>query len=621
VRCVSQNTLSDFSPHLLGDGRVLFTRWEYIDRDLTYRQSLWTQNPDGRHYQLFFGNTIRDVGTFWQARPVPGLGKVVVATFGPHHGYPHGAIGLIDNSAGLEAPRGQGFAWITQDVPVVQDNSHRHLYRDPFPISDYQFLVAYGGGRRQPGPFALYLLDLCGNKTLVYRDPQIGCFGPLLLRPRKAPPILAAIDHDGDPREDHLQWGTMLVADCYRGLPGIERGRVKYIQVMEQIRKKADLTSRAYDQSPLMSYATYYAKRCWGRVPVEADGSAYFRAPALREIYLQVLDAEGRELQRQTSAVQLMPGEVQSCVGCHEPRNSAPPALNAKVPIALTKSPVQPEFPPWAEDGIIDFVKVVQPVLDKYCVRCHSGTNPDGGYDLSGDKTRLFNMAYDNLLGRSRSYRQHDMAAGQMLPQEAAKEKPLVHFYWLLRTPSAVNRPLWTGSHASRLLEYVDTDHCEKVIPLEDRQRIYTWIDANVPYYGTYSHSRPRSPGYRDLFTDVETGRESQWYAKQFLGVYNKRCGSCHGGFPHPNDNGRVWDGRFAWINLTHPEHSAVLTAHLSKEAGGRNLGTEKGGKGPPLFDNTEDPDYKTMLAAIKQGRNKMLAHPRVDMHHTKGKP
>ncbi|KKM01690.1 hypothetical protein LCGC14_1791890, partial [marine sediment metagenome] len=85
VRCVSQNTLSDLSPRLLPDGRVLFTRWEYIDRDLTYRQSLWTQNPDGRSYQLFFGNTVRDVATFWQCRPVPGHGNLIVSTFAPHH--------------------------------------------------------------------------------------------------------------------------------------------------------------------------------------------------------------------------------------------------------------------------------------------------------------------------------------------------------------------------------------------------------------------------------------------------------------------------------------------------------------------------------------------------------
>ena len=108
VRCVPQNTLSNVSPQMLPDGRVLFTRWEYVDRDLTYRQSLWTQNPDGRRYQLYYGNTIRDVGIFWQAGPVMNRANLVVATFAPDHGWSHGAIGLIQNRLGLEAPKNEG---------------------------------------------------------------------------------------------------------------------------------------------------------------------------------------------------------------------------------------------------------------------------------------------------------------------------------------------------------------------------------------------------------------------------------------------------------------------------------------------------------------------------------
>ena len=107
---------------------------------------------------------------------------------------------------------------------------------------------------------------------------------------------------------------------------------------MEQVRKSEDLVSRAYDQSPVMSYGTYYAKRCWGTVPVEEDGSAHFLAPALREIYFQVLDAEGRELQRMTSGVQVMPGERISCIGCHEPRQWSPPAAG-RIPLAARRPP------------------------------------------------------------------------------------------------------------------------------------------------------------------------------------------------------------------------------------------------------------------------------------------
>jgi hypothetical protein len=614
LRCVSMNTLSDFSPQMLPDGRVLFTRWEYIDRDLTYRQSLWTQYPDGTVYQLYFGNTVRDVGSFWQARPLPDESDRVVATFAPHHGFPHGAIGLIDRRFGPEGAKGKGFRYITRETGPIGDSRREWAYRDPFPLSDRLFLCSYGGDVRR---YRIHLLDLAGHKRLLYEDPVQGCYFPLPLRPTAPPPMIPT-QLAGEPESppDREPTGTFLVRDVYRGLePAVVRGQVKYLRVMEQIRKTEDLKSRAFDQSPVMSYGTYYAKRCWGTVPVEADGSAFFRAPALREIYFQVLDAEGRELQRMTSAVQAMPGEKLSCIGCHESRQTSPPA-SAGQPLAARRPPRELQPIPWGRDGIVDFVSIVQPVLDQYCVRCHQGTCPDGGCDLSGDKTRYFNMAYDNLLGRSRSYRQHKMDTGEMLPEEAAKGKPLVHFYWLLKTPTAVNRPLWTGSHASRLLDYIDGEHGGQRLPLEARQRIYLWIDANVPYYATYAHTRPHSPGKRDLWTDAATGQLSEWFRRDFLGVYDRRCASCHGKFEGTTD----WEGRFAWINLTHPAASPALTAHLSRAAGGRGLDRPQNGQTPPLFATTGDADYQTMLRAIEVGCRNALALPEADMPGFQGR-
>ena len=614
VRCVSQNTLADFSPHLLADGRVLFTRWEYIDRDLTYRQSLWTQNPDGRRYQLFFGNTIRDVGTFWQARPLPNHTDLLVATFAPHHGWPHGAIGLIHCRAGVEAPRDQGFAWITREFPKIGDRSFRWSYRDPFPVDDYRYLVAYGGGGAS-GRFGLYLLDICDNKVPIYADPEMGCYGPIAIRSRRRPPLVTAAAEPTSQTAGQ-KWASVLLADVYQGMPDLERGRIKFIQIMEQLRKTQNLRHRAYDQSPVMGYGTYYAKKCWGRVPVEQDGSAHFQVPALREVYLQVLDAEGRELQRMTSALQLMPGETQGCIGCHEHRATAPPAtmLATSSFRAFSRAPVRPVPPAWGNNGVVDFVKLVQPVLDKYCVECHRGANPNGGYDLSGDKTRLFNMAYDNLLGRSRSYRQHDMAGGAMLAEEAACGASR----WSTSTGSCAHRPPSTNrSGPVPMPAGCSTTSTRTIVAGRSPAPI-----ANASTCGSMPMcptTAPTSipdrthPAIVDLCTEVATGRDSVWFAGQFLPVYNRRCQKCHDAFPHPNDHQRIWDGRFAWINFTHPEWSPALVAHLSAQAGGRNLGTDKDGQGAALFRSTSDSDYQAMLGAIRQGRADMLAHPRVD--------
>ncbi len=602
-RCVSMNTLSDFSPQMLPDGRVLFTRWEYVDRDLTYRQSLWTQNPDGSGYQLYFGNTIREVATFWQARPLAGRTHQVVATFAPHHGFPHGALGVIDRRAGLEAPRGVGYAWITHEFPDIGDRSHEWSYRDPFPLDESLMLCAYGGG----GRFRIYLLGAWDRQRLLYEDPEMSCFFPLPLRPTAVPPVLA---ERSSPQAEVP--ATFVLTDVYQGLTGIERGRVKALRIMEQVRKTEDLQQRAFDESPVMSYGTYYAKRTWGTVPVAADGSAHFHAPALRELYFQALDAEGRELQRMTSAALAMPGETVGCIGCHESRQAAPPRLGS-VPLAMRSDPAAPQLPDYVPaGGILDFPTLVQPVLDRHCVRCHSGPDPKGGMLLTGGPTRFFSIAYENLLGRSRSYRQHDLTSGEMLPEERARPKPLVHFYWLLRTPTAVNRPLQTGSLASRLLEYIDSEHCGNALPLQDRQRLYTWIDADVPYYGTYAHSRPLSPGRRDLCTDPATGKESEWFAVRYRGVYERRCASCHGNIPDPNDHSAIWDGRLACMDFGNPDQSPALTAHLAKPHG-RGITTAKDGVAPPVFSDPGDPDYQAMQRAIIESRALMLATPRAD--------
>jgi hypothetical protein len=652
ARCVSQNTLADFSPQLMPDGRVLFSRWEYVDRDLEYRQGLWTQRPDGTMFQLFFGNTIRDVGLFWQGRPLPGHDDVVIATLAPPAGWPHGAIGLVTNRRGPELAREQGFAWITDEsIPVgdvrrhadgmsyhdlddgrllelalrdaarqsPQDNvpdlgvahelearagvwldAARPAYRDPFPVSDHLFLVSYA--ERSSARSDLFLLDLCGNRVRLYADTDMGSYGPQLLRPSVTAPKLPTLMRGADRGETPESWGTLLLADVYQGLDGIVRGQARFLQIMEQVPKTHDSARRAYDQAPVMGYGTYYAKRCWGRVPIATDGSAYFDVPALKEIYLQVLDAEGRELQRQTSAIQVMPGETRSCLGCHEPRTAAPRATSP-FPQAACQPPVRPLPPVWAREGMIDFDQVVQPVLDQYCTRCHSGPDPDGGCDLSSDRTRFFSMAYDHLLGRSRSYRQHNLTTGEMLSQEAARGRPLVHFYWLRRAPTGPNRPRWSGSGLSRIADYLTAAHTGQEMDWEDRQRIYTWIDANVPYYGEYRPSRPLTPGGRDRWSDPRTGRAAPWFAEGFLEVFGRRCAECHGEFPHPNDHDRIWDGRFAWINLTHPAWSTALTAHLSTAAGGRGLATRPPAAAPALFADTADPDYVRMLDAIRAGQ------------------
>jgi mono/diheme cytochrome c family protein len=569
IHRISVNSLSDHSPQMLPDGRVVFTRWEYIDHGLFWRQALWTINPDGTRVQLLAGNTKGDPATFWQARPIPGT-ENLVATFAPHHNTPFGAIGTISPRRGLEAPKGDGFAWITQEFPTVGDMNYRWCYCDPFPLSGGLYLVSYGGSNT--GRYRIFLMDDLGNKECVYSDPKISLHYPLPLRAQTPPPAIASIAP-----APGVTTGTFIVSDVYRGLPESMRGKVKFIQIMEQVPKRCNMQGeRAWDMDPLVGRGSYYVKRVVGAVPVEADGSAYFEAPAMREIYFQALDADGRELQRMGSAAQLMPGERQACVGCHEGREQTPASANLQ---AVRRPPSVVVPPAWGNEGLVDFAKNVQPVFDRNCVKCHSGANPPKGMDLSGDKTRFFNMAYDNLI-----------AHGQ------------ISYLWLASAHHNVFQPGTTGVQVSGVLKYLDSEHSGHKVPVEDRRRVYDWVDANVPYYGTYEHTRPGKPGSRDAWAE-------DWYHKKFQPVYERRCSSCHAQYmpagTSPAD---------AWVNLSNPKLSRVLTAPMVKECGGLGLCLGADKKPQAVFKNAGDPDFVAMLAAIEEGAKLLRDKPRMDM-------
>lgn len=571
IKRIHFGTLADHSPFVMDDGTILFSRWEYQDKSLTYPQGLWSINPDGTQLQLFYGNTIYDPAVTWQAKQIPGRSEVV-STLAPHHGHPVGAIGIIDRRKGMENPK--AITNITPEIPYQPhldrrgpgDRQFPWSYRDPYPIAKDRFLVAYGGPLKGgPGRYRIYVLHENGQKQLVYEDESISCFNPLPLTTRPTPHRKPGLP------ESDSKYGTFIVTDIYQGMTGVKRGEVKDIRVMRVEPKKCNMRGkRAYDMDPLIGRGTYYVKHCLGTVPVDEKGTAVFKAPAGVELYFQALDSKGMELQRMGTVTQIMPGEKQSCIGCHETEFSAPQNRKETMHL-LSKTPVDITPPPWGA-GPVDFVKHVQPVFDKYCVGCHGGVDPKKGLDLSDGKTRYFNMAYENLT-----------------------ERRLVHFAWLKGASAKNWKPLSTGSRVSKLIAQMEKEPCNVEMDDESRRRIYTWIEANVPYYGTYEHTRPGRSGSRDAF-------ENESWANDFNQAFRSSCAACHGGH------------RVTWINLTRPEWSRALMAPLARSAGGLELCKPKNKKQPPNFQNKNDPAYQAMLKALEQGRSALYAKPRMDM-------
>jgi len=596
-KLVSANTCIDTAPTVMDDGRVIFSRWDYgVNKNVFNRHALWTQNPDGTGMDLFFGNTVVDPRAFGRPRQVPGRPEVLTV-FGPHHAKLAGLLGLVWNGQGQEAGDGMGFRRITHDTASVGDQPPVWAYQDPYPINEQLFLVSFGG--RPQNKTALYLYDRSGNrKCILEAAGSRGIHTAQPLVPRRRPPVIPdrsvwpnwepGVDlHERlltDP--DWTQKGILTLQDVYIGLePEIKRGQIKYLAVMEQV-------AQSHGRGGAIGVGTiWYVNRCIGLVPVEADGSARFEVPALRSLYFHVLDQDGRMLMTQGSDFHVMPGEERSCIGCHEERKGISSPPNHQQPLlALRKAPVHPEIPAWGTHGIIEYETVVQPVLDKYCVECHSGETPEGRLNLSGDATTAYNMSYMQLTDGM--YVHFTPGTGRTHAQPS--------------NDYDLQAPLSRGTVLSRLTAYfLDSEHCNMTIPFADRLKVFLWIDSNVPFYSHYRQVPPSA-----LSGDAR---------KALRAVYDRRCARCHNTWDRPDTRSGLNQHHIArhvgglagqWgiarsgmrvrhLNLSNPSHSAALQAPLAEKAGGWGLCQGEAG---PVFSDKNDADYQQTLLALENG-------------------
>jgi hypothetical protein len=579
---LSANYLNDFTPSVLDDGRLIYTRWEYVDRPAIPIQSLWTLNPDGTGLSVFFGNRVLSPGTFMEARSVPGTSKILCTMTG-HNGPTRGAIGLIDRSKGVNAQA--AIENITPDVPVPnvdQGNGNTEgtkLYSCPWPLDDRRFLVSCRG----PVIARTYSGD-CTALMLPAPEDGMQWFSARPIQPRTKPPATTsgqAIDVEGEQQG----YATIFLQDVYNGLePHVERGEVAAIRVVREMEKtvRIDPELRAFGfQFPVISCgATYAGKTVIGDVPVDGDGSACFRVPAGIPIYFIALDRDGRAVQRMRSFTHLMPGEVQGCVGCHEHRLQT---SRASFVSAASQRPMEPLPPEWGVEGF-DYSRVVQPVLDKHCTECHNPLDAPGGIDLTGSKTDFFNVSYDVLARQDQGGRGSPLV--NWIPTYNGQEWNILEV-----TPKS-----W-GSHQSVLAEVVLSGHPDEEgkprinLDAAGRRRILSWIDLNVPYYGSSETAYPEAVGCRQIYpADLD---------KTLAEVASRRCSSCHA-------DGKIPRGE--WTRITEPQFNQFLLAPLAKSAGGNER------CGSAVFADARDADYRAILATFEPTTKMLQERPRMDM-------
>ncbi len=499
IRRLTFDQVHDNYPSVLDDGRVVYTRWEYNDRGQVFVQSLFQMNPDGTGQTAFYGNNSWFPTTLIHARGIPGTARVAAIATG-HHSSQAGKLCLVDPSRGREEDAGvQWVAPLRQAEAVRIDSFGQEgpLWMYPYPLNDREFLVTFCAlGRGEPhdrnaGWFGIFHMDVDGRRELLAAHPEQSCNQAVPLVVRTPPPPRASVV---DYRKTR---GTYYVRDVYAGpgLRGIPRGAAKALRVVALDYRAAGVGSNSSggeaggalsSTPPAIGNGSWDVKRVLGQAPIHGDGSAAFTVPARVPVYFQVLDATGRVIQTMRSWSTLHPGESFACVGCHEPKNCAPPATTTSAgsapPVDLAPNGLPPGF---------SFAKEVQPILDRHCVRCHDGAREEKGRRLpdltgrparDGAAKRVWTRSYVILTGSEAQEHEEDE---QRQRAYIGRSGPRVNWVQAQSAPP-MKPPYDSGAARSGLMARLDGGHSGVRLSRAEMDTIACWIDLAVPFCGDY---------------------------------------------------------------------------------------------------------------------------------------
>ena len=504
ITCISFHETNEWHPSINNDGMIVYTRWDYVDRGFNNAHHPWITTPDGCNARVIQGNYAKNGGARPlmenQVRGIPGSRKYV-STTAAHHGQAYGSLILIDP----EIPDDDAMACIKMLTPEVGfsessvGSDRGQVYATAWPLSEDFYLCVYDPegcqSRGTSNRYGIYLLDSFGNKELIYRDASISCMSPIPFRARQAPPVVPPVTkpsteirgHDPNSRElgivspdftakpagnkpapEAAETANVGVMNVYESLKPWPAGtKIKSLRIVQVLPKTTPSAN-----SPRIGFGDQKnARSVLGTVPVEEDGSAFFKLPVKVPVYFQVLDVSGRAVQSMRSDTYAQPGETLLCQGCHNPVHRAV-HISSPYPLALRRAPseITPEG-----DGTdpISYPRLVQPVLDGNCVACHAKEKGKAMDLARGDWRKNQNNWYTSYLNL-KNYAWFVEPAGWAEPRGI---------------------PGHIGARASRLDQLLSKGHYDVKLSPEDLHRITLWLDCNSDFFGAYEHTAEQADG------------------------------------------------------------------------------------------------------------------------------
>lgn len=510
-------------PQVTDDGRVIYTRWDYNDRGQVFTQALFQMSPDGTGQAEFYGNNSWFPTTIAHARGIPGTQKVLAILCG-HHSSQAGKLAVIDPARGRQENSGVQLVAPVRATPAVRIDSYGQdgpLWQYPYPLNERECLVTFAplgwdvpARRKGDAAFGIYWMDLDGRRELLASDPQIPCSQPVPFAERPRPMVHAN-------RVDYRQTNAMyFVQDVYAGpgLAGVPRGTIRRMRVIALDFRAAGIGNNgssgpggsALVSTPVsIGNGSWDVKRVLGDAIVHEDGSALFTVPPRIPVYFQALDEKGRAIQTMRSWSTLQPGEYASCVGCHEHKNSTVPTASRGFSHAMQAGPQPLELffgPPRG----FSFIKEIQPILDRNCIRCHKNRAPILER-IRGKTQKPEHASFEpfSLLGdvtvdpvAKRKWSDAYLALTQSKPMSAGEQPgdfrgdcndPMVNWISSQSVPEPLP-PGTVGSVRSGLMTLLEKGHKGVQLSREDMAKIACWIDLLVPYCGDYTEANAWSP-------------------------------------------------------------------------------------------------------------------------------
>lgn len=552
---------SEWNPSVNNDGQLVYTRWDYVDRENCLGTRFWISNPDGANPRAPHGNYPLPFHTFpdhqpweirggreWDSRfgaPLVEMGiravpnsPLYIFTAAPHHGSVYGSLAMLDLRQADDRHMSQ-VKRITPDeaFPETEMPGRRHYkYGTPWPLSEDFYLCNVWEN--------LALVDRYGNKELLCdlrslpcpQDERLRLVDPIPVRARPCPPVIPPnVRQAGDAPGRNATIAVMNVYDS--DLPFPAGSKIKWLRVVQNIPK----TNHEMG-APMIGYERENTPRIpLGIVPVEEDGSAYFEAPIAKQLIFQALDENYMAVQSMRSSAFVHPGEQLSCAGCHENTQGTPRPLGTPLALRRPPSALQPECGPVEP---VSYYRQMKPIFDKTCLPCHTKTGKglqDMSYEalkeeytfwFSGAMFTDMTTAYSGVHGGSRTI------------------------------------PGRFGARASKIGQKLMAEPHLSTVPEAERHQVIQWLDCNSLRLGAYVRESAQLNG--ELVwpaLDVDPANPAGVEGSQPALQHNFWHENTYGPFPllfseHAHDRIAIMDktGAIVWeYSLPHPQDVWML--------------------------------------------------------------